>query len=203
MAKKKGGFTTAIQPQTVEEVRPLTAEHFADILGVRNLEGAIPRITRTIDFEPTPEHRYPRFVYGHTIQQHKKLEQITKDLTIEVTVDTDLDPEMLYDRFIIIGLYQNKQRKSQLFLNSLTSDTYFIRTFYYDKSLIIDNLDIFWKMIKDSLMKIKSLNKIIFFNNNNYNSGKGNIVYINQKTIKSFGFRPSEEFENWMVFQLR
>lgn len=203
MAKKKGGFTTAIQPQTVEEVRPLTAEHFADILGVRNLEGAIPRITRTIDFEPTPEHQYPRFVYGHTIQQHKKLEQITKDLTIEVTVDTDLDPEMLYDRFIIIGLYQNKQRKSQLFLNSLTSDTYFIRTFYYDKSLIIDNLDIFWKMIKDSLMKIKSLNKIIFFNNNNYNSGKGNIVYINQKTIKSFGFRPSEEFENWMVFQLR
>jgi hypothetical protein len=204
MAKKKGGFTTAIQPQTVEEVRPLTAEHFEDIWneGIRNLEAATPRITRTIDFEPTPEHRYPRFLDDHTVK-HKKLEQITKDLTIKVTVDTDLDPEMLYDRFISVALWQNKERKSQLFLNSLTSDTYFIRTFYYDKSLIIDNLDVLWKMIKDSLMKIKSLNKIIFFNNEYYNFGKNSVVGINQKTIKSFGFRPSEEFENWMVFQLR
>lgn len=204
MAKKKGGFTIAIQPQTVEEVRPLTAERFANIRdeGIRNLEGATPRITRTIDFEPTPEHRYPRFIYGHTVQ-HKKLEQITKDLTITVTVDTDLDPEMLYDRFIAIGLWQNKERKSQLFLNSLTSDTYFIRTFYYDKSLIIDNLDILWKMIKNKLIKIKSLDKIIYFNDNYYNSNRNTVVNINQKTIKSFGFRPSEEFENWMVFQLR
>lgn len=204
MAKKKGGFTTAIQPQTVEEVRPLTAEHFEDIWdeGIRNLEAATPRITRTIDFEPTQEHRYPRLLDDHTVK-HKKLEQITKDLTIKVTVDTNLYPEMLYDRFISVTLWQNKERKSQLFLNSLTSDTYFIRNFHYDKSLIIDNLDVLWKIIKDSLMKIKSLNKIIFFNNNYYNFGKNSIVYINQKTIKSFGFRPSEEFENWMVFQLR
>ena len=73
MAKKKGGFTIAIQPQTVEEVRPLTNDPFADILdeGIRNLENTPPRPTRTIDFEPTLEHRYPRFIYGHTVQ-HKK-----------------------------------------------------------------------------------------------------------------------------------
>lgn len=196
MAKKKGGFTTAIQPQTVEEVRPLTAERFTDIWteGIRNLEGTTPRPTRIIDFEPTPEHQYPK---------HKKLEQITKDLTIKVTVDTDLDPDMLYDRFIAVGLWQNKRRQSQLFLNSLTSDTYFIRTFYYEKSLIIDNLDILWKMIKNELIKIKSLDKIIYFNDNYYNSNRNTLVNINQKTIKSFGFRPSDEFENWMVFQLR